>query len=158
MKKSGITTPSCEDISPLLFLEEPGKTKMIDCINTAPMNSLSILTCGQKIQLVPKKYSIEVRDSQNTYIGALPDDIAFRLLKLINAGNEYEVFVKGVSKNCVSIFIRETKRGKKLINQPSFTGTTNYIPYQRSGNEEKKIKLLSEDEDTDLASAGGEEN
>jgi len=150
MKKNGTHMPSCEDISPLLFLEEPGKTKMIDCVNTAPMNALSILTCGQKIQLVPKAHSIEVRDMQNKYIGALPDDIAFRLLKLINAGNEYVTVVKGVSKNCVSIFIRETKRGKKLINQPSFIGTTNYIPYQRANHEEKKIKLVSEDEDTDL--------
>jgi tetratricopeptide (TPR) repeat protein len=158
LKKGGIPITSCEDISPLLFLEEPGKTKMVDCINTAPMNALSILTCGQKIQLVPKTHSIEVRDSQNTYIGALPDDIAFRLLKLINAGNEYAVFVKGVSKNCVSVFIRETKRGKKLINQPSFIGTTNYMPYQRGGTEEKKVKLASEDEDTDLPPTSDEEN
>lgn len=158
LKKGSTHITSCEDISPLLFLEEPGKTKMIDCINTAPMNSLSILTCGQKIQLVTKKHSIEVRDTQNTYIGALPDDIAFRLLKLMNAGNEYAVFVKGVSKNCVSIFIRETKRGKKLINQPSFIGATNYIPYQRGGNEEKKVKLPSEDEDTDLSPASDEES
>lgn len=158
LKKGGTNIPSCEDISPLLFLEEPGKTKMVDCINTAPMNTLSILTCGQTVQLVPKKHSIEVRDAQNKYIGALPDDIAFRLLKLINAGNEYAVFVKGVSKNCVSVFIRETKRGKKLMNQPSFIGTTNYIPYQRGGNEEKKIKQISEDEDTDLPPASDEES
>jgi len=158
LKRGGTGFPSCEDISPLLFLEEPGRTKIVDCINTAPMNALSILTCGQKIQLVPKKHSIEVRDAQNTYIGALPDDIAFRLLKFINAGNEYAVFVKGVSKNCVSLFIRETKRGKKLINQPSFIGTTNYIPYQRSGNEKKKIKIPSEDDDTDLAPVSDEEN
>jgi tetratricopeptide (TPR) repeat protein len=158
LKRGGINSATCEDISPLLFLEEPGKTKMVDCINTAPMNSLSILTCGQKIQLIPKAHSIEVRDNMNMYIGALPDDIAFRMLKLMNAGNEYAVFVKGVSKNCISIFIRETKRGKKLMNQPSFIGTTNYMPYQRGGNEEKKVKQASEDEDTDLPPASDEEN
>jgi len=158
LKKGTIKIVSCEDISPLLFLEEPGKTKIVDCINTAPMNALSVLTCGQKIQLVPKAHSIDVRDMQNTYIGALPDDLAFRLLKLMDAGNEYAVFVKGVSKNCVSIFIRETKRGKKLTNQPSFIGSTNYMPYQRGGNEDKKIKLPSEDEDTDLPPSNDEEN
>ena len=158
LKKGSITISTCEDISPLLFLEEPGKTKIVDCINTAPMNALSVLTCGQKIQLVPKAHSIDVRDMQNTYIGALPDDLAFRLLKLMDAGNEYAVFVKGVSKNCVSIFIRETKRGKKLTNQPSFIGSTNYMPYQRGGNEDKKIKLPSEDEDTDLPPSNDEEN
>ncbi len=124
-----VTTNTC-DISPLLFLEEPGKTKVVDCINAAPMNTLTCLTCGQEVFLKPKKHTIEVRDQHNKYLGALPDDVAFKLLKLLTAGNTYSVFVRGVSKNCISVFIRELTRGKKLINQPSFIGTTNYMPYQ----------------------------
>ena len=76
--------------------------------------------------------------------------------KLINAGNEYAVFVKEYQKLCFDIYQGDKTR-KKLINQPSFIGTTNYIPYQRGGNEEKKIKLTSEDEDTDLPPAEGDE-
>jgi len=131
LKKSGLLTANSTDISPLLFLEEPGKTKVVDCINAAPMNILTSLTCGQEIYLKPKKHTIEVRDQHEKYLGALPDDVAFQMIKFITAGNTYSVFVKGISKNCISVFIRETKRGKRLQNQPSFIGSTNYMPYQR---------------------------
>jgi hypothetical protein len=112
-------------------LEEPGKTKVVDCINAAPMNTLTSLTCGQEVYLKPKKHTVEVRDQHDKYLGALPDDVAFKMIKFIAAGNTYSIFVKGVAKNCISVFIREMKRGKKLQNQPSFIGTTNYMPYQR---------------------------
>jgi tetratricopeptide (TPR) repeat protein len=125
-----ISTNTC-DISPLLFLEEPGKTKVVDCINAAPMNTLTCLTCGQEVFLKPKKHTIEIRDQHEKYLGALPDDVAFKMIKLLTAGNTYSVFVRGISKNCISVFIRELKRGKKLQNQPSFIGATNYMPYQR---------------------------
>lgn len=148
VKKCSLLASDNQNISPLLFLEEPGKTKIIPCINAAQVHMLSTLSCGQKVLLKPKKYAIEVRDEQNRYIAALPDDIAFRLLKLIAAGNQYSVFVKGVCKNCVSVFVRETKRGEKLQNQPSFIGTTNYIPYQKGAlHEEIKPHIPSDDEE-----------
>lgn len=158
VKKCSLFASENQNISPLLFLEEPGKTKIIPCINAAQVHTLSALSCGQKVVLKPKKYTIEVRDKQNRYIAALPDDIAFRLLKLIACGNQYSVFVKGVSKNCVSVFIRETKRGKKLHNQPSFIGTTNYIPYQKGIlHEESKPHIPSDDEEEEDQSPKEEE-
>jgi len=130
-KREALITTNTYDISPLLFLEEPGKTKVVDCINAAPMNILTCLTCGQEVFLKPKKHTVEVRDQHDKYLGALPDDVAFKIIKLLLAGNTYSVFVRGISKNCISVFIRELSRGKRLKNQPSFIGTTNYIPYQR---------------------------
>lgn len=131
LKRDALLTTNTCDISPLLFLEEPGKTKVVDCINAAPMNTLTCLTCGQEVYLKPKKHTVEIRDQHNKYLGALPDDVAFKMIKFLTAGNTYSVFIKGISKNCVSIFIRELKRGKRLMNQPSFIGSTNYMPYQR---------------------------
>jgi len=54
----------------------------------------------------------------------LPDDVAFRLLRLIKAGNNYSVCIKSVTKNGISVFIREIKRGKKYYSQPSFISST----------------------------------
>ncbi len=145
MKKNGLLTANSTDISPLLFLEEPGKTKIVDCINAAPMNILTSLTCGQEVYLKTKKHTIEIRDQHEKYLGALPDDVAFKMIKFITAGNTYAVFVKGVSKNCISVFIRELKRGKKLQNQPSFIGSTNYMPYKRD-TQPKEVAKSTEDE------------
>lgn len=132
VRKANMQANQSQQISPLLFLEDPGKTKVIDCINPAPMNVLSALCPGQEVSLICKRHGIEVRDTQKKYIAALPDDIAFRLLKLLTAGNEYTIFIKGISKNTVTVFVREMRRGKKLLNQPSFIGLTNYIPFQQS--------------------------
>lgn len=139
MKKNGLTADgSAATISPLLFLEEPGKTKVVECINVAPAHILSSLVFGQDILLKPKKHSVEIRSQNNQYIGALPDDIAYRLLKLIASGNTYQAFIKGMSKNCVTVFLREVKRSRKFQNQPSFSSSTNYIPYVHEAEPDKQ--------------------
>lgn len=107
-------------LSPNLFLEEPGKTKTVTLANIAQTSILSKLFVGDTVIICSRKYSIEIRSEQKTYLGALPDDIAFRLIRLIKAGNCYHVCIKNVTKNSISVFIREIKKGKKFALQPSF--------------------------------------
>ena len=135
IKVGDINTEARKNISPLLFLEEPGKTKIVECINVAPKQTLSYISCGQEVTIKTKRHSIEIRDHKNGYIGALPDDISFKLIKMMESGNEYSIHIKSINKSCISVFIREIKRGASLASQPSFTSTTNYIPFTR---EEKK--------------------
>lgn len=108
-------------LSPNLFIEEPGKTKAVILTNIAPASVLSNIYIGDPVILCSKKHSIEVRNSHKIYLGALPDDIAFRLLRLMRGGNAYEAHIKNVTKNNITIFIREIKRGKRFLSQPSFT-------------------------------------
>jgi tetratricopeptide (TPR) repeat protein len=135
IKKINTMKKSCTDVirdcpvSPLLFLEEPGKTKIVECVNIASTQILSTLSCGQEVFFKLKKYSIDIRDTKGTYIGALPDDLSFKLLKFMKGGNRYSANIKRIAKSCMSVFIRETRRGKKFQNQSSFSGTTSYIPY-----------------------------
>lgn len=139
MKKNCIDTIRNCPISPLLFLEEPGKTRIVECINVASSQMLSTLSCGQEVFFKLKKHSIDVRDAKGVYIGALPDDLSFKLLMFIKSGNTYSIHIKHTEKLSASVFIREIKRGKKFQNQSSFSGTTNYIPYSRDqGRTESK--------------------
>lgn len=107
-------------VSPSLFIEEPGRTKTISLINIAPVVVLSSLNPGELIFLHAKKHSIDVRTENKVYLGALPDDSAFKLLKFIKAGYEYNVYIKSTTKNSITIFILETKRAKRFMSQPSF--------------------------------------
>ncbi len=107
--------------TPSFFLEEPGKTKIVTLVHPAPTKVLCNIMTAQKINLLPRKHSIEVRNHQNEYIGALPDDISHRLRHLIGHGNTYEAYIKNVDNNQVSVFIREMTRGKKYKNLPSFS-------------------------------------
>ncbi|HZE87812.1 MAG TPA: hypothetical protein VE090_06470 [Methylomirabilota bacterium] len=106
-----------------LFIEEPGKTKVIELLNVADKKVTSYLRSGEKLFLRIKRNKIFAIDCENQYIGMLPDDICQRLIKFIKAGNQYEAYVRTVDSNRACIFVRETKRIKKFRDQPSFVST-----------------------------------
>lgn len=131
LKKKNLESDGAAAISPMMFLEEPGITKVIDCIHVAPPQTLSTLSPGQDVSLKSKNHCVEIRTTQHTYLGALPDDISFRLIKLLAAGNTYRAIVKSIEKNSLKVLIRETGRGKRFANQPTFAATTSYVPFAR---------------------------
>lgn len=130
-KKKNGESPAGQTISPLMFLEEPGITKIVDCIHIAPPTVLSGLFAGQEVAMKARNHCIEIRTVTNTYLGALTDDISFKLIKYLSAGNSYRAVIKSVEKNALKILIRETARGKRFANQPSFTASTSYVPFAR---------------------------
>jgi hypothetical protein len=105
------------------FIEEPGKTKVIELINVADKKMVSHLRSGEQLNLCIKRMKIFALDNDNQYIGMLPDDICQRLIKFINAGNKYDAYVRTMDNSKVSIFIREVKRVNKFKDQPSFVST-----------------------------------
>ncbi|MFC1646784.1 tetratricopeptide repeat protein [Patescibacteria group bacterium] len=136
-----------DEISPLLFIEEPGVTKIVTCINTAPKQIIASIRCGQDVFMKVKNHVVEIRDIQNRYLAALPDDLSFRLNKLISAKNKYHVLIKNVDKKTITIFIREISRGKKFINQPSFISTQLTGSYTRVSSIKSK-KVIVDKPDT----------
>lgn len=138
-----------------LFLEEVGKTKVVTLINLAEAKTISELHPTNLVRLIPRRHGIAVTTHDETYIGALPDDIARRLFVLIKGGNEYETYIKSVDRNEVSIFIRELSRARKFKNQPSFLGKgSSYYAFVRDevvADEEKpdvsRLEDLDEEED-----------
>jgi len=105
------------------FLEEIGKTKIVTLLNVAPPKLLKTLQTGQQVMLSPKRMKIFVLDSQDQYIGMLPDNLAKRLTEFMKEGNLYESFVKSIEGNTVNIFIKETHRVDKLHNVSSFAAS-----------------------------------
>lgn len=103
-----------------IFVFEPGKTKVINLLNLASPSILATLSCGDKVVIIAKKHSITIAKEDGTYLGALPDDLSFKLIALITGGNKYEVYVKYATTKSLTIFIRETERSLKYTNQPSF--------------------------------------
>lgn len=104
-----------------MFLEEPGKTKMISLLHLGDTKLLSTLDAGDIVSLKTHSHKICVNTQNGKYIGKLPDDLSAHLKKLIKYGNEYEALIKSVDKKGVKIFIRETKRAEKLTDIPSFS-------------------------------------
>lgn len=103
-----------------IFIEEPGKTKVVEIINVAEKKLLAKLRAGEHVTLQVKRMKIFVLDGEKQYLGMLPDDVGRRLIEFINGGNEYEAYVKTINNLKLIVFIKETKRSAKFKNQPSF--------------------------------------
>ncbi len=103
-----------------IFIEEPGKTKIIELINIAQSSVINALRTGQSLNLLIKRLKIFVVSENNKYVGVLPDNISKRLIKFIKAGNQYEAFVKSAFDHHMIVFIKETKRVARYRDQPSF--------------------------------------
>jgi len=112
-----------------IFLEESGKTKVVELINLAQPEILLTLRTGQSVDIAEKRLKIFVSQGKK-YIGVLPDDIGKRLIKHLKGGNTYEAFIKSSSHQNVAVFIRELKRSARLKDQPTFIQTV-----------EKKLKM-----------------
>lgn len=110
-----------------LFLFEPGKTKLVNLLNLAPPSILATLNCGDEVKIYPKNHAVTICDLHNVYLGALPDDLAHRLITLIAGGNKFDAYVKNATPKILSIFIREIFRSPRFASQPSFQHKLTYM-------------------------------
>lgn len=111
------------------FIEEPGKTKSVSLQRLADPTVLQCTATATPCELIVKKHRVDVRTVEGkTYLGSLPDDIAFRLQKLITAGNTYSVFVQSTSKKSCIVFIKEVSRNNKTVLTPSFPVSSTQSP------------------------------
>lgn len=120
-KKPLLRRHTSATVSPLSFLEEPGKTKIISAVNLAPAQILSLLSPGDELTLKAKNHCVEIRTDTNTYVAALPDDVSFKLIKLMTSGNTYQALIKSVEKKSLVLILREISRGRRFANHPSFS-------------------------------------
>lgn len=107
-------------LSPTLFLQEPGKTKVVNLLHVAEPQKLSQAFCGMEVRVVIKNRKITITDALGKYLGVLPDDISYHLLRLIKGGNKYQLFIKSIRVNGLAVLIKETFRSKRFKNQASF--------------------------------------
>lgn len=103
------------------FIEEPGKTKSVSLQRLADPDVLQRTSSATPCELVVKKHRVDVKTLESkVYLGSLPDDIAFRLQRLIESGNKYSVFVQSTGKRSCIVFIKEVSRGQGVHSTPSF--------------------------------------
>lgn len=94
------------------FIEEPGKTRTVELHRLAGKNVLDSLAVGQECQLKCKNRYISVETQTGVYIGAIPEDISFRLAKLIETGNIYYCCIRSFSSSHASVYIKELSRSE----------------------------------------------
>ncbi len=148
-KTSQTTTPLTRDISSM-FLEESGKTKVVELVNVAEPKVISTLMAGEFTILNIKRLKIFVLDTKKRYLGVLPDDIGKRLIKFMRGGNLYDAYIKATTNHRVVIFIREVKKISRFKNQPSF------ISADKTKIVLRKTQNRDQDEDDEQADSESE--
>lgn len=129
------------------FLEETGKTKVIELVNTAQPKIIQTLRTGQFVSLSIKRSRIFVLDNENQYIGVLPDDIGKRLIKFLKSGNRYDAYIKSANPHHVVIFIKETKRSSRYKDHPSFLNANDAVlAFDKNGKIKNSAKKQAEAE------------
>jgi len=133
-----------------IFLEETGKTKVVDLINIAQAQVISGLKTGQSLNLQVKRSKIFVMEGERQYIGVLPDDIGKRLIKFIAGGNKYEAYVRSSAPSSVSVFLKEVKKSARFKGQLSFVSAEKKLPIKklkaRDKNEQDEEETIYEEE------------
>lgn len=106
-------------IIPFNFIEEPGKTKIVNLVRLGERSILSVLQCGVELEFDVRVKNIYLYYDKK-YVGKLPDDISKRLIWLYKRDNKYSACVKSIEKNKVSVFIKEIKCSSKNRNFSCF--------------------------------------
>ena len=102
------------------FLEEPGKTKMVELMNLGDPENFSGVDPGDEVKITPYSHRVSITSSDGKYLGRLPDDISARLKYLIKNGCRYQTLIKSIDFKNITIFIREIEKGPKMEGSPSF--------------------------------------
>lgn len=132
------------------FIEEPGKSKIVTLHRLAGKDQLKKLKVGQVCFLQLKNRYISIVDEKGKHIGALPEDISFRLSKLISNGNEYRCVVYKVNEKQCLIQVKETFRSKKneqIVSFPAKAQNNLVLPDDFILEEDIPFEVLGEEED-----------
>jgi len=118
--QSHIVHTNGSKLSASLFLQEPGKTKIVSLLKVAEPQKLSRSYCGMPVEMIVKNRKITIVDSFGNYLGVLPDDVNHHLLRLLRGGNKYNLYIKSIRVNGLAVLIKEIFRSRRFKNQPSF--------------------------------------
>lgn len=122
------------------FIEEPGKTKVCELTKLGDPNIIIQVDPGDEVKLVASGKTISVNTLNDKHLGRLPDDIGFRLKKLISQGFKFQAIVKSATSDCVKIFVRE-------ISRPEGYESINAFSIERLELPDNDMKLAPDPED-----------
>jgi tetratricopeptide (TPR) repeat protein len=144
-----------QKLDPRFFIEETGKTGVVTVQNSSGPTAIATLTAGDEVKLEPRDKHLVATSVDGTYLGPIDDQLAQRITRLMQTGNQYQAGVIGVDDPDVRIMIRETYQAPENAGRISFPprGKQEGLPrpYLREGLMRRAADEEDEDElDVDL--------
>jgi tetratricopeptide repeat protein len=116
----GSAAPQPSPVDPRLFIEESGKTTVTQLTDVRRTEATTKLSAGDQLKLDRRGNQLVVADSGGQNIGRIEPKLEQDLLRLLDQGNQYAVFVTAANDQAVYVIIRETSRAASMGNRPSF--------------------------------------
>lgn len=117
-------------LDPNLFLEIPGKTKVLELTDLAAPDVLAALHSGDRVKLAGNAASVRVEDASGTKLGVYSGAVAGKLSNMIRSGCVFEAYAKSVKPQELRVFVREVKMTPRYAGSPTFPVTDNgFKPY-----------------------------
>jgi hypothetical protein len=154
----GAAAPPPSAVDPRLFIEESGKTTVTTLTELRRTDSVAKLTAGDQLRIERRANVIWVADLAGQEIGRIEPKLERDLIRLLEMGNEYTVFVTSARDQAVNVIIRESHRAPAMGDRPSFRPSAApegaFRSYTREGmlryeleEEEEEEEEFPEDED-----------
>ncbi len=128
--KKAAPRQATKKLSPQMFIEEMGKTGVTTLL-IPNMEIAARMTAGDEVDLVRDNSTLVVKSSHDEFIGEVEPRLGQRLMKLMEAGNQYAAARGGLNEKDVKVFIRETFQHPTQLGKLSFppTITETFRPY-----------------------------
>ncbi len=152
----GSAAPAPTPVDPRLFIEESGKTTVTQLTDVRRTEAAAKLSAGDQLRMERRGNQVIVTDASSTDIGRIEPKLEQDLIKLLDLGAQYSVFVTAANEQQVYVIVRETHRAASMGNRPSFrpSAAQEVRAYTREGaarfeleEEEEEEEELSEEED-----------
>lgn len=93
-------------VSPSLFLSESSNTKTADLINLAQKAVLQSLSIGEEVFAHKRRFDLQIKDKNSTYLGTFPDDIGRNMINLLKKKFDLRFFLKDIQENRITVFVK----------------------------------------------------
>ncbi|OGC51804.1 hypothetical protein A2982_03235 [candidate division WWE3 bacterium RIFCSPLOWO2_01_FULL_39_13] len=144
LRAADLEKNSSTPLSPELFLEEPGKTKVVALEDLAMNRILARLRTGDILTLNTKRDEVILSNREDERIGKLPKIWSKKIATVQKAGSKFSAIVKAVKQlnsdgYGVDVLIRETQRGSK-VTQAIFPSEIDFVSFVK----EDTLSLLTQ--------------
>ena len=153
----GSAAPAPSPVDPRLFIEESGKTTLTQLPAVRRAEETAKLSAGDQLQLARRGNQVVVTDSAGGEIGRIVPKLEQDLIRLLDLGNHYAVFVTSANDQSVHVIIRETHRSAAMGNRPSFRPSAAPEGGVRAYTREGVLRYELEEEEEEEEELGEEE-
>jgi tetratricopeptide (TPR) repeat protein len=128
-----------------LFVEETGKTALVELYDPAPSEVLTRMSAGDQVYLKADGNRLIVENGDGEYLGEIEPKLGLRLIKLMAGGNRYQAAIATSGRDWGRVIVKE------VFQDPSQAGRLSF-PLQaadsfRSYIKDSVLKYELEDEE-----------